>query len=59
MERSIKYLYYRGVRYASSLIVKKVNLVQELTYRGAKLIKNSTKSVLTSSAQKMYRGVAY
>jgi len=59
MERSIKYLYYRGVRYATSLIAKNVNKVQELTYRGATILKNSTKEVLNSSAKKMYRGVAY
>ena len=59
MERSIKYLYYRGVRYATSLLTKNVNRVQQLTYRGASIIKNSTTQVLQSSATKMYRGVAY
>ncbi len=60
MERVIKYLMYRGIRYASNLISKKANFVQELTYRGAKTIVDSTsKAILHSSAQKMYRGAAF
>jgi hypothetical protein len=60
MERTIKYLYYRGVRYASNLIAKKANTVQELSYRGVKSIINKTQKVLnTSSATKMYRGATY
>lgn len=59
MERTIKYLYYRGVRYASSLLNRKANKVQELSYRGVKSIMERTSKVLDSSAPKMYRGVAY
>lgn len=59
MERSIKYLYYRGVRYASNLIAKSSNKIQSITYRGASIIKNASEVVKSSSASKMYRGAAY
>lgn len=59
MERSIKYLYYRGVRYATSLINRSATKIQQITYRGASLIRNTSDAVIASTAKKMYRGVAY
>ena len=59
MKRTVKYLYYRGVRQAAQLIEKNVNHIKNLTYRGAHLIQKVQDSVKHSTQPRMYRGVAY
>lgn len=59
MERSIKYLYYRGVRQAQRVINENKKRFVEVSYRGAKLIEDMTEKAMPSHATHMYRGVSY
>lgn len=59
MKRTVKFLYYRGVRQVANLIEKQTNKIQELSYRGATLMRNVKDTVKASTQPKMYRGVAY
>lgn len=58
MKRTVKYLYYRGVRQAAQLIENHAAKIQDLTYRGAKLIQR-VQDTVTHTQTRMYRGVAY
>jgi hypothetical protein len=60
MERQLKVLYYRGIRYTAQLLAKRSNQLKELTYRGVTFISNaSSNRGAKSHATMQYRGVAY
>jgi hypothetical protein len=59
MKRTVKLLYYRGVRQVGQLIEKQTNKIQNITYRGVNFIKKVQDEVRTSTMPKMYRGVSY
>ncbi|TAF75351.1 MAG: DUF4278 domain-containing protein [Bacteroidetes bacterium] len=59
MERSIKYLYYRGVRYVSNIISEQKTNLKNLSYRGANILSSAAGTVVKSTQPHMYRGVAY
>jgi hypothetical protein len=59
MERSVKYLYYRGVRYTKQLFSINTEKLVNYTYRGVSFVKKLSEKAAISHATKAYRGVAY
>jgi len=59
MERIVKYLYYRGVRYAKNIFNENKARLQELSYRGATMLRDNTIKSIKSNQPHMYRGIAY
>lgn len=52
-------MYYRGVRQVAQIVEKHSAKIQDLTYRGAKMIERVKESASRSTMPHMYRGVAY
>jgi len=60
MNRTVKYLYYRGARQVAQIVEKQASKLQNLSYRGATVF-NRVKETVThnTSGPHVYRGVAY
>ncbi len=60
MNRTVKYLYYRGVRQVSQIVEKQAEKLQSLSYRGATVLNRMKETVShNTTAPHMYRGIAY